>query len=248
MEERRYIDAIRANVAGSQAVAVHVAAEQLFHAGGKELLAEGSRQAVRELAERSAKATLAVIAPQAFLAVPKAVATAAEAAGAAASTAGSTLGTAASTAGSVASAAASAAESVAGAAASAAETVTSAAQAITRAIGGEAAPLIAREVTKTAAKEVLKGVGRAAGIGFVIDGVFGGVKAALAYKNGEMTRKEAAIHTGKEAATGALATGAGVALVAGLVAVTGAVTAPLAFVVAAGAAIGTKHGLRRLIA
>lgn len=128
-----------------------------------------------------------------------------------------------------------------------AEVAASSTKALSRAIAGEAGPLVVREAAKTAAKEVLKGVGKAAGVGLVVDGVFGGIQAATAYRKGEMTGKQAAVHTTKEAATGALATGAGVALAAGVVALTGGIAAPVVFVIGAGGAIGAKHGLRRLL-
>jgi hypothetical protein len=106
---------------------------------------------------------------------------------------------------------------------------------------------VVKQAGVTAVKEVLKGAGKAAGVGFVVDGVFGGVEAALAYKNGKMTGKEAAVHVSKEAGTGALATGAGVAVAAGVVALTGGLAAPVVFVIGAGAAIGAKQGLKRLL-
>lgn len=198
MQERRYLDLIRAKIAGTQAIAVQSAAETLFKAGGKRLMAEGTRAAIREFVEHSAKATLNVFAPQALVHATRA----------------------------------------------AAEGASSTAKALV----AEVAPLLAKEAASSAAKEVLKGVGKGAGVGLVVDGVFGGVEAAVAYKKGEMTGKEAAVYAGKEAATGAVATGAGVALAAGVVALTGGLATPVVFVIGAGTAIGAKHGLRRLIA
>jgi hypothetical protein len=201
MREKNLLHFIRANVAGAEAVAVRTAAEHLFEAGGKRLLAEGAQKAMRELAENSARAILGNFAPSALARV----------AGAAELTAG---------------------------------VMRSAATDLAKGAG----MAVVREAGKTAAKEVLKGAGRAAGVGFVVDGVFGGVEAALAYRKGTMTSKEAAVHVSKEAGTGALATGAGVAVAAGVVALTGGLAAPVVFVIGAGAAIGAKQGLRRLLA
>jgi hypothetical protein len=133
---------------------------------------------------------------------------------------------------------------VAGAAELAASTVQSTAMELAKGAG----KAVVREAGKSAVKEVLKGAGKAAGVGFVVDGVFGGVEAAMAYRKGTMTGKEAAVHVSTEAGTGALATGAGVAVAAGVVALTGGLAAPVVFVIGAGAAIGAKQGLRRLLA
>lgn len=102
-------------------------------------------------------------------------------------------------------------------------------------------PLAAR----TAGKEVLKGAGKAAGIGLLIDGALAGVDAVSAVRNGSMDRRGAITYVAKEAATGAVSTGAGVLLGAGLVALTGGAAAPVVFAVGALGAIGTKRLLRR---
>jgi hypothetical protein len=104
-----------------------------------------------------------------------------------------------------------------------------------------AAPLAAR----AAGKELLKGAGKAAGIGFVIDGAVAGVEAVVAVRSGAMTKKGAGMYVAKEAATGAVATGAGVLIGAGLVALTGGIAAPVVFAVGALGSIGTKRLLRR---
>lgn len=104
------------------------------------------------------------------------------------------------------------------------------------------APVAAR----VAGRQLLKGAGKAAGIGFVIDGAVAGVEAASAVRSGSMDRKDAATYVAKEAATGAIATGAGVLLGAGLVALTGGVAAPVVFAVGALGSIGTKRILRKL--
>lgn len=104
---------------------------------------------------------------------------------------------------------------------------------------------LAKTVARAAGREVAKGVGRAAAVGLVLDGVIGGAEAIVAYRRGRITRREAYVHTATEALTGAAATGAGVALAAGAVAVTGGLGAPVVFAVAAAGAIGTKRLLVR---
>lgn len=105
---------------------------------------------------------------------------------------------------------------------------------------------IARVAARAAGKEILKGAGKAAGIGLVIDGAVAGIEAIGAVRGGSMDAKEAATYVAKEAATGAVATGAGVLLGAGLVAVTGGLAAPVVFAASALGAIGTKRLLRKM--
>jgi hypothetical protein len=104
-----------------------------------------------------------------------------------------------------------------------------------------AAPLAAR----AAGKEILKGAGKAAGIGLAIDGAVASVEAVIAVRDGSMDRTSAVGYVATEAATGAVATGAGVLLGAGLVALTGGAAAPVVFAVGALGSIGTKRLLRR---
>jgi hypothetical protein len=106
------------------------------------------------------------------------------------------------------------------------------------ATGGRAASL--------AAREVLRGTGKAAGIGFAIDGAVAGFEAIVAHRAGTMSGKQAAKHVAREASTGALATGAGVLVGAGLVAVTGGIATPVVFAVSAVSAIAAKRALRRV--
>jgi hypothetical protein len=105
---------------------------------------------------------------------------------------------------------------------------------------------IAPQAAKSASKEILKGAGKAAGIGFVIDGAVAGVEAVAAVRNGKLDGKKAAAYVATEAATGAVATGAGMLLGATLVALTGGVAAPVVFAVGALGSIGTKRMLRKL--
>ena len=104
-----------------------------------------------------------------------------------------------------------------------------------------------KQAFRIASKEVLKGAGKAAGIGFVIDGAVAGFEAVMAVKNGSSDRASAVKYVAKEATTGAIATGAGVLVGAGLVALTGGVAAPVVFAVGAVSSIGTKRLLRRLV-
>ncbi|MEZ4259970.1 MAG: hypothetical protein R3B36_12930 [Polyangiaceae bacterium] len=106
---------------------------------------------------------------------------------------------------------------------------------------------VAGQTARGAAKAVLRGAGRAAGIGFALDGAIASVGAVLAVRRGDMDRGAAVKHVAKEAASGAFATGAGVLLGAGLVAVTGGVAAPAVFAVAAIGSIGAKHAARRAL-
>lgn len=110
-------------------------------------------------------------------------------------------------------------------------------------VGGKAS----RRLALSATSNILKGATKAAGVGLVVDGVIGGIEATRAYRKGEMTKREAAAHVAKEAATGAVATGMGVAVAAGLVAVTGGLASPLVFAVGAGASMGAKRLLRRWV-
>lgn len=110
----------------------------------------------------------------------------------------------------------------------------------------KAARAVAPIAARTAGRELLKGAGKAAGVGFVIDGAVAGVEAVVAVRNGSMNQESAVKYVAKEAATGAVATGAGVLLGASLVALTGGVAAPVVFAVGALGSIGTKRLLRRL--
>ena len=115
------------------------------------------------------------------------------------------------------------------------------------AAGGALAKGVGKQAMRMAGKQVLKGAGKAAGIGFVLDGAVAGVEAIIAVRNGSTDRRSAAIHVVKEATTGAIATGAGVLLGAGLVALTGGIGAPVVFAVGALGSIGAKRLLRRVV-
>jgi hypothetical protein len=111
----------------------------------------------------------------------------------------------------------------------------------------ETVKTIAKQSARAAGSQVLRGAGKAAGIGFVIDGAVAGVEAGLAYRNGSIDRNTAMKHVATEAATGAVATATGVLLGAGLVALTGGVAAPVVFAVGAIGAMSTKKLLRHWV-
>jgi hypothetical protein len=104
-----------------------------------------------------------------------------------------------------------------------------------------------KQAMRMAGKAVLRGAGKAAGIGFVLDGAVASFEAVVAVRNGSSDRKTAVKHVMKEATTGAIATGAGVLLGAGLVALTGGIAAPVIFAVGAVGSMGTKQLLRRIV-
>lgn len=190
---RSVTDALRAVIAGGGAAKVLASSAALFEAGGKLLLDEATRSAVRGVAERSAESALALatgplLGPVTVLAKKP-------------------IGMLSN--------------------------VNKAARA--------AGPVVAR----AASREVLKGAGRAAGIGLLIDGAVASVEAAVAVRRGTMERDAAVKYVATEAATGAVATGAGVLLGAGLVVLTGGVATPVVFAVGALGSIGAKRLLRR---
>lgn len=115
------------------------------------------------------------------------------------------------------------------------------------ATGAKAARSVAPVAARSAGKQLLKGAGKAAGIGFVIDGAVAGVEAVVAVRNGKLDPKKAATYVAKEATTGAIATGAGMLAGAGLVALTGGIAAPVVFAVGALTSIGAKRALRKLV-
>jgi hypothetical protein len=113
--------------------------------------------------------------------------------------------------------------------------------------GARASAAVVKGGARVAAREIAKGATKAAGIGFVVDGAVAGVEGVLAVRAGTMDKNEAVKHVAKEATTGAVATGAGVLLATGLVALTGGVAAPVVFAVGAIGSIGTKRMLRRWV-
>lgn len=104
-----------------------------------------------------------------------------------------------------------------------------------------------KQAMRIASKEILKGAGKAAGIGFVLDGAVASFEAIMAVRNGSTDKASAVKYVAWEATTGAIATGAGVLLGASLVALTGGIAAPIVFAVGAIGSIGTKRLLRRFV-
>jgi len=104
-----------------------------------------------------------------------------------------------------------------------------------------------KQAMRVASKEILKGAGKAAGIGFVLDGAVASFEAIMAVRNGSTDKASAVKYVAKEATTGAIATGVGVLLGASLVALTGGIAAPVVFAVGAIGSIGTKRLLRRFV-
>jgi hypothetical protein len=96
---------------------------------------------------------------------------------------------------------------------------------------------------RAAGRQVFRSVGAAAAVGALVDGGWATMQAVKGVRAGSMTQKEAVVHVAREAGTGALATAAGTATAALLVAVTGGIAAPALFAVAAVASIGAKMGL-----
>ncbi len=105
-----------------------------------------------------------------------------------------------------------------------------------------------KQAMRSASKEILKGAGKAASIGFVLDGAIATFEAIVAVRNGSSDKKTAVVYVAKEATTGAVATGVGVLLGAGLVALTGGIAAPVVFAVGALGSIGMKRLLQRIFA
>lgn len=192
-EPRTVGDALRSVIAGGAAARVIASSVTLFEAGGKLLLDEGAKHALRSAAEKGAESALALAA-------------------------GPLLGPA---------------------------TVLAKKPIAMLTHAGKAARTLAPHAARAAGKEILKGAGKAAGVGLLIDGAVASVEAVVAVRNGSLDRKDAATYVAKEAATGAVATGAGVLLGAGLVALTGGMAAPVVFAVGALGSIGTKKLLRR---
>lgn len=107
---------------------------------------------------------------------------------------------------------------------------------------------IATATARAAGQQMLRGVGRAAGIGALIDGAWGTAEAVYRYRKGTMNARDACVHVAKEAGTGAAATAAGAAAAALVVTMTGGVALPAVFMVGAVTSIGAKVGLTRLLA
>ncbi|MGZ3475124.1 MAG: hypothetical protein ACXWUG_13065 [Polyangiales bacterium] len=107
--------------------------------------------------------------------------------------------------------------------------------------------VVVREAVKSAGKEIARGAGRAAGLGFVLDGAIGAYEGVTAYRGGEKTAGEAIAHAGKEAGSGALASAGGVLVAAALVSLVGGLAAPVVFGIGAVTSVSLKLGLRAFL-
>jgi len=114
---------------------------------------------------------------------------------------------------------------------------------VAQAVDVGAARTVAAQAARAAGRQVLRSVGAAAGAGAVIDGGWALLQAIGRVKSGDMTRRQAAEHVAREAATGAAATAAGTAAAVLVVALTGGVGAPAIFLVGAATSLGAKAGL-----
>ncbi len=211
------INTARVYVTASQAAKIIRASEVLFEAGGKQLINETLHTTVREGVEEVAKAVLSEAAPQIL------VDTASQGMKQLTLETTKTAGKAAT-------------KQVASTAAK--QTATE----VAKTAGKETAKAVTKEASKTAMKEVAKGIGRAAALGGAIDAVVGTAEAIYKYNKGEMDGEEAALHAVKETATGAMASGAGVAAVALVVACTGPVGWAGTLVIAGGTSVAAKLG------
>jgi hypothetical protein len=114
-----------------------------------------------------------------------------------------------------------------------------------RLLEGGAAKGIVSQSARAAGRQILRGIGAAAGAGAVIDGGWALVQAIGRVRRGVMTQRQAAGFVVREASTGAAATAAGATAAVLLVALTGGVAAPTIFLVGAAASVGAKVGLDR---
>lgn len=244
MSERKISEVLRACAAGLGAVSARGAAVTAFQAGGRHLLDEGARKAARHAVDWAARSALGALVPGglgqlAGHGVQRALgAVQAVGGGRLAGVAGKML---ASTP--VAGAIERISQAAEGAAGQAVEQVADQVMAPT---GQGTAGAVVRVLSGSAADQFYTAARRAAGVGALIDGINSGIDATQAYQQGEITGRQAVVRVTLDAATGAVAASAGVALGAGAIAVLGGLSAPALFVVGATGAIGTKRALRWL--
>jgi hypothetical protein len=112
-----------------------------------------------------------------------------------------------------------------------------------RLMEGRTARNVVLHGARAAGRQVFRSIGAAAAVGALVDGGWATMQAVKGVRAGSMTQKEAAAHVAREAGTGALATAAGTATAALLVAMTGGIAAPALFAVAAVVSMGAKMGL-----
>jgi hypothetical protein len=101
--------------------------------------------------------------------------------------------------------------------------------------------------SKTALRQIGVGLGRAAGVGALVDGGVAAVEAAVAYQQGEMDAEDAVVHVAIEATTGGVACLCGVALAVGTVALVGTLSAPAVAAISIAGATACKLGLINLM-
>ena len=217
--------AARAVAAGSQSTTILKASEALFEAGGKKVLNETLRSGLREGVEEVARAGLAEVAPKAVadLLIEGSKQLTVESGKAGGKAAAGQIATTAARSG-----------------------ATEVARTTGKEVAKEVTRTAGKEAAKAAGKEVAKGIGRAAAVGGVLDGDIGTAEAVHKYRKGELDGGEAALHAVKETATGAAASGAGVAVVAAVVAFTGPVGWAAALAIGGGTSIAAKLGLNSL--
>jgi hypothetical protein len=189
---------IMGTIAAQAALGTQAAAQALYEAGGKDLLAGAVQSAVRRACTRSALDVVTVMAPTLL---------------------------------------------IEGAAETTAAAMPSALRQLTTGAG-----VVVAGSARAASGQILRGAARVGGVGLLIDGAFGAFTGLRAYRRGTMTGKQAALHTATEAGTGAVSSATGVALAAGVIALTGSLAAPAVMAIGAGGALVTKLGLGRLFA
>ena len=189
---------IMGTIAAQGALGAQVAAQALYEAGGKRVLAEAVQSAVRKACTRGALDVVSVMAPTILI------------------------------------------EGVS-------ETTAAAMPSVLRQLTVATGKAAAGETARMAGKQILRGAVRVGGVGMLIDGAFGVVAGIRGYRGGTMTGKQAALHTATEAGTGAVSSATGVALAAGVIALTGTLAAPAVIAIGAGGALATKLGLGRLL-
>jgi hypothetical protein len=190
-------DLVMGSIAGQAALAAQPAAQALYEAGGRELLAAAAQVGLQKIVTGTTAGTVASVAP--VLLAPGA------------QEAGALIG-----------------------------------PRLVRELTGQATRTAAL-TARAASAQVLRTGLRAGAVGLVVDAAFGAVQGVRAYRRGEMTRKQACVHTAVEAGTGAVSTTAGVLLAAGAIALTGGLAGTAVMAIGTGGALATKLGLGRLL-
>jgi hypothetical protein len=245
MAERAINDILRACAAGLGAVGARGAATTLFHAGGRYLLDEGARTAARHAVDWAARTALGSLVPGGGVSqlagqgVQRALSAVQALGGQRLAGVTGKLLTSAPVSRAI-DRISRAAEGAAG------QAVTQVADQAMRPGFRGAAGAAVRVATGSAADQLSTAARRAAGAGALIDGVVSGIDATRAYQQGEITGRQVVVRVALDAATGAIAAGAGVALGAGAITVLGGLSAPALFVVGATGSLGAKRALRWL--